>query len=67
MGKIKRVALSEVFCKLDAEKVEHGERNDCAVKAVALATGKTYKQSLDALLKAGRKPGVEPGRPPSLQ
>ena len=56
MARITKIKLTDTFVKLEAEKQEHGERNDCAVKATVLVTGKPYKVCLDALRAAGRKP-----------
>jgi len=56
MAKIKKISFTDTYVALDEEKKVHGERNDCAVKAVALACGVPYAKALKALLEAGRKP-----------
>lgn len=40
---------------LRSEALSHGETNDCAVKAVAIATGTPYSIALDTLAAHGRK------------
>ena len=53
---------TELFCRLEAERHDAAERNDCAVKAVAIVTGRPYKEVLDFINSRGRKP--KDGTPP---
>lgn len=46
---------SEVFLKLDAEATSMNERNDCAVKALAIVCEIPYKVAHDTLSLLGRK------------
>jgi len=57
VAKIKTVASSDTFNALFAEARAAGERNDCAVKAIVLATGVSYEVARAALAVRGRKTG----------
>lgn len=45
------------FTSMENERRAHGENNDCAVKAIALATGCAYIEALTMLAEKGRKTG----------
>jgi hypothetical protein len=55
MAKINKIAETPKTVKLTEASKEAGERNDCAVTALAAVTGKTYKQVHKALKQAGRE------------
>ncbi len=59
MGRIAATAKADKgkFWELHSEASELKERNDCTVKAIAIATGCTYKQAHKAMADAGRKNG----------
>ena len=44
------------FNKLANEAASHREKDDCAVKAIALVTGLEYKDALELAAQFGRKP-----------
>lgn len=48
--------MTIIFEMLEASSRMHGEKNDCTVKAVAVATGIGYKQAHAHLASLGRKP-----------
>lgn len=51
----KRV-ITETHKKMNAETIANGENNDCAIRAIALATGTEYRTVKAKLAEAGRKP-----------
>ena len=55
MARISKSNPTATQSKLDTVCKEMGERNDCAVTALAAITGKTYKQAHKALKGAGRE------------
>jgi hypothetical protein len=57
MAAIKASGRSDAFQALEAARGAAGERADCAVKAVALATGQPYAAVLELMGRLGRKPG----------
>lgn len=46
--------MSKLFLKMERRSDKWRERNDCTVKALAIATGKTYEQAHGALALRGR-------------
>lgn len=54
MPAIRKIGYSETFSKLNTLSAANGETNDCAVKAVALVTGKLYDEAHRALAAKGR-------------
>lgn len=46
--------MSDLFQKMERRSNRWRERNDCTVKALAIATGKTYEQAHGALALRGR-------------
>ena len=46
--------MSDLFQKMNRRSDRWRERNDCTVKALAIATGKTYEQAHGALALRGR-------------
>ncbi|MAL00694.1 MAG: hypothetical protein CL536_00860 [Alcaligenaceae bacterium] len=46
--------MSDLFRKMERRSNKWNERNDCTVKALAIATGKTYEQAHGALALRGR-------------
>lgn len=57
MPAIKRVNHTQIFSQLNAKTWEHGENNDCSVKAVAIVCGVSYDAAKTALAARGRKDG----------
>lgn len=55
MARLKAAPRTAEFTELRREGHELGDRNDCAVIAVAAATGVPYKAAHEALRLAGRK------------
>lgn len=48
--------MTDLFSMLHADSKSVGETNDCAVKAVALATGRPYREVLRKMRAYGRRP-----------
>lgn len=48
-------AISDAYAETHAVSGENRERNDCAVRAVAIASGQDYAEVLDLFSKLGRK------------
>lgn len=46
--------MSDLYRKINARSDRWRERNDCTVKALAIATGKTYEQAHGAMALRGR-------------
>jgi len=57
MPKIKTSIRTEEFIQLSQQASVMGEKNDCSVKAVALAAGVSYEEAHAALAEEGRKNG----------
>lgn len=57
MPKIKTSIRTDEFVQLSQQAQAMGEKNDCSVKAVALATGVSYERAHAALAAEGRKSG----------
>ncbi len=55
MPKIKRVGASEVYAAADSAGKVHGEKRDCAVIALSVASGCSYEKTHAALKAAGRQ------------
>ncbi len=55
MARIKTTAFSPDFSALVNETNAIGEHNDCSVKAIALVTGRSYREAHAALKVAGRR------------
>lgn len=51
----KKIARTNDFIALTADREEHNEHNDCSVIALALATGLPYAKTREALRARGRK------------
>jgi hypothetical protein len=56
MGQIKKVAYADRYLELKEASMAAGEKNDCAVVAVATVAGIEYNEALELMTKAGRKP-----------
>lgn len=57
MARIKKTSFSPDFTALVEEAQAVGEVNDCSVKAVALVTGRPYREVHAAFAAAGRRSG----------
>lgn len=57
MARIAKIERPAGFSAVDAAAQSAGERNDCAVKALALITGVEYAEVHAALTAEGRRPG----------
>jgi len=57
MSRIHRTSFSEDFHRLSIEAHKIGERNDCAVKAIAIACGVPYAEVHALLKRLGRQEG----------
>lgn len=55
MPRAKRVDLSPLYQAMIVDSRSEGENNDCAVKAIAAATGRSYHDARTALAAHGRK------------
>jgi hypothetical protein len=55
MPRIHKTAFANAYLKLEAKAKDHEEKNDCAVKAVALATGASYEKVHKLMEQFGRK------------
>jgi len=57
MAKIKSVKMDSAYAALDSASNDRSEKNDCAVKAVAAATGESYTTVHDMMMLLGRVDG----------
>jgi hypothetical protein len=57
MPSIKYVSKTETYQDMVTESFSEKEKNDCAVKALAITCCVTYKVAREALAEQGRKPG----------
>lgn len=55
MPAIKKIGYTTTFSKLNTLSFAKNETNDCAVKAITIATGKLYDEAHRALAKHGRE------------
>jgi len=55
MRKLTHKQVRQKWLNITEQSMAMNERNDCSVKAVALATGVTYRASLDAHIDNGRR------------
>ena len=58
MPKIKRITRSEEYETLAREARELKEKGDCAIKAISIVCGVSYKEVRDCLATYGRQPNT---------
>lgn len=57
MARIKSTKMTSEYSLSIEQTALHGERNDCAVRAVSIATQTEYKAVLGLMAEKGRRPG----------
>jgi hypothetical protein len=55
MPRIKRIGMTDEYNALVGKTFEHGETNDCAIKAICLVTGADYRTVREMLAERGRR------------